>query len=375
MKDFRHGFIVGKFRPPHLGHMFLIRSAARFCDRVTVGVFDTESSSLPLAKRAEIIRQTIVADGIANVVVLNALDDIPVDYDDPDAWDKHVAVFRSAVEAELARVGESMSSLPIDVVFSSEAYGAELARRMGGATAVCLDMSRQWMDVSASRIKAAPDLYWELLPPLSRAAVTRRVVILGAESTGTTTLANDLCSALRTRGGVWARTQVVPEFGRELSQSKLAVAQGIAAKYGRALPTMENLDWTEDDFIHIGREQNRWEDEAAATSSPLLVCDTDALATTVWHERYRGCPSDSVVELASRSPARALYVLTDETDVPFVQDGLRDGEHIRTSMNQRFEEVLKAQSSPWFRIQGTREQRLTRLLGEVDSLLAAGLIV
>ena len=91
--------------------------------------------------------------------------------------------------------------------------------------------------------------------------------------------------------------------------------------------------WTEEDFVDIAREQNRREDEAARRSGPVLVCDTDAMATAVWHERYRGARSARVEEVADAMAPRALYLLTDHTDVPFEDDGLRDGEHVRGWMN------------------------------------------
>jgi nicotinamide riboside kinase len=93
---------------------------------------------------------------------------------------------------------------------------------------------------------------------------------------------------------------------------------------------------------------------------PWLVADTDALATAVWHERYVGGRSPAVEALAlSRPPG--LYVLTDD-DIPFVQDGLRDGEHLRPWMTQRFREVLASQSAPWIEVSGSVSARIAAVL-------------
>jgi nicotinamide riboside kinase len=65
----------------------------------------------------------------------------------------------------------------------------------------------------------------------------------------------------------------------------------------------------------------------------------------------------------------ALYVLTGD-DIPFVQDGTRDGEHIRGWMTQRFREVLAARDEPWIEARGTREDRLAAATARIDELLA-----
>ncbi|WP_256842158.1 AAA family ATPase [Ornithinimicrobium cryptoxanthini] len=54
--------------------------------------------------------------------------------------------------------------------------------------------------------------HWWALPTPVRAWLTRRVVVLGAESTGTTTLSRDLAAEL---GCGW-----VPEFGRDWSRER-----------------------------------------------------------------------------------------------------------------------------------------------------------
>ncbi|MFE3247041.1 AAA family ATPase, partial [Kitasatospora indigofera] len=105
---------------------------------------------------------------------------------------------------------------------------------------------------------------------------------------------------------------------------------------------------------------------------PVLVCDTDALATTVWQERYRGAVTAPVRELAAGLSPRALYLLTSDQGVPFDDDGLRDGEHLRPWMTGRFRAVLAAGDTPWLELHGDRVRRLEQALAAVDALLAEG---
>jgi nicotinamide riboside kinase len=90
------------------------------------------------------------------------------------------------------------------------------------------------------------------------------------------------------------------------------------------------------------------------------------MATAIWHERYLGAPSARVQEIADAMAPRALYLLTDHADVPFEDDGLRDGEHVRGWMNERFAKVLRAGDAPWHLVSGPRDQRLRLALRHID---------
>lgn len=173
-----------------------------------------------------------------------------------------------------------------------------------------------------------------------------KVRILGAESTGKTTLARDLAGRFRT---AW-----VPEFGRAYTEAgKGGFSEGL---------------WVSEEFVIIGTTQNRMEDEYVkkepVKQAGLLVCDTDALATAVWHERYMGFWSKEVAGL-SEGRDYALTLLA-ALDVPFVQDGFRDGERLRRWMTARFQEVLESRNIPYHWIEGSREARLAQAAALVE---------
>jgi HTH-type transcriptional regulator, transcriptional repressor of NAD biosynthesis genes len=56
--------------------------------------------------------------------------------------------------------------------------------------------------------------------------------------------------------------------------------------------------------------------------------------------------------------------------VPFKQDGLRDGEHLRSWMTERFSQMLStyARRVPWFEVIGTPDDRVAAVLAHIDSL-------
>jgi HTH-type transcriptional repressor of NAD biosynthesis genes len=342
------GLVVGKFYPPHRGHHTLIAAAAAACAHVTVVVAPSSQESIPLELRLAWLREAHAAT--PHVDFVGRYDDHAVDYDDETAWDNHVAVFREAAGTD-----------HVDAVFSSEPYGDELARRFHAAHVRVLE-NRDTATVSGTAIRKDPIARWDLLGPGVRAWLTRRVIVVGAESTGTTTMARALARHYRLRGGVWAATRWVSEFGRELTERKLAALRDTEPD-----ATVDQIVWTHDDFVTVAREQNAAEDAAARDGSPILFGDTDALATTVWQERYLG---SSTADVAAHVRTPDLYLLTDDEGVPFVDDGLRDGEAIRAWMTGRFREVLTG--VPMVELTGCHADRLRTAVAACDELLRRG---
>jgi HTH-type transcriptional regulator, transcriptional repressor of NAD biosynthesis genes len=179
-------------------------------------------------------------------------------------------------------------------------------------------------------------------------ARVKRVAIVGAESTGKTTLAQNLAQHFHT---VW-----VPEYGREYTE----VTVGPDAVFG--------YQWKTEEFVHIARRQIEIEDQLADQANRVLICDTDALATAIWHERYLGSRSPEVEEIACARHYH-LYLLTD-VDIAFVQDGIRDGEHRRGWMTERFRQELEARHLPWLLLQGSHAQRFRTAVTAIERLIS-----
>jgi NadR type nicotinamide-nucleotide adenylyltransferase len=231
-------------------------------------------------------------------------------------------------------------------VFTSEDYGDAYASFLG-ATHVLVDRERRHVPCSGTAVRADPLGHWDCLEPCVRAYFVKRVCLVGAESTGKTTLARALAEHY---GTIW-----VPEYGREYSAIKMQSADAEA--------------WRSEEFVHIAAEQSRREDRAAREANRLLICDTDALATGIWHERYMGTPSLEVEALAA--PCRYdLYLVTD-IGTPFIQDGTRDGEHIRHWMHARFLEELERQGRCFALVSGSHQERMTAAIEHIDEILTS----
>ena len=363
---FRHGLVVGKFYPPHAGHHLLIDTAADACVRVTVIVAGRAAETITLADRVAWVAATHAHQ--PGVVVVAAGDEHPIDYQSPEIWDAHMAVFEAAVARAAVLDGLAPTTAVVDAVFCSEPYGTEMARRLGAAD-VRVDEQRDQRSCSGTAVRADVVGRWDDLAPATRAGLALRVVFVGAESTGTTTTSRDVAAALRARGGVWATTGWVGEYGRQYTLDRLAVAAAQAAAAGRSVPGMDSLVWTPEDFVAIAQRQVDLEDAAAAAGSPVLVCDTDAFATGIWHERYLGA-RHPVVEAIGDARGHGLYLLTDHVGVAFHQDGIRDGEHLRPWMSERFATALTATGRIWQLLTGSPTERTAAALAAIDQLCA-----
>lgn len=342
MTDFGHGLVVGKFYPPHVGHHHLIRTMAARCERSTVLVEAAAIESVSLAERV-----AWLAEVHPDVTVYGVPCDVPVDFGDEHVWTAQVAIMRAALGGEA-----------VDAVFTSEKYGDELAARLG-ATHVAVDPARQAVPASASVIRADLAGNWDLLHPVVRGGLAVRMVLVGAESTGTTTISSQLAERFRARGGVWARTACVAEFGREYTELKWLRDR---------TPRLDDLVWTHEDFDVIAVAQTTRENTAAQHGSPLLVCDTDAFATSIWERRYLGADARPLI---ASVPRHDIYLVTDHVGVPWHDDGMREGDlAVRAAMTDWFITELTAAGHSWALLTGSIDERLRLATAIADQLLA-----
>lgn len=313
------GLVVGKFYPPHRGHQHLIETALAQVDHLTIIL-----CWRPEERIAGELRRRWLAELYPQATVLAIHD--TYDADDSRLWAENTIRWLGAAP---------------DAVFTSEDYGHTYAHYLG-CRHVQVDRDRVRVPVSGTAVRRDPWAHREFLDPIVRAHFLHRIRIVGAESTGTTTLAEALARHL---GTVW-----VPEFGR------------LFAAWKDAQP---GAPWLSSDFATIARTQLAWEDAAARVADRYLVCDTDAFATALWHRAYLGYPSPEVEAIAGER-RYALTLLTD-IDIPFAQDGTRD-ERRRETMHRWFLDELAARGEPYQLIAGSPAARLATAAAAIDAL-------
>ena len=173
-----------------------------------------------------------------------------------------------------------------------------------------------------------------------------KVVLFGPESTGKTTLAEQLA---RHYNSIWVR-----EYARRYLQDK----------WNNERKTCEP-----EDLLTIAIGQMKLENDLAQKTNSVLICDTDLLETKVYSEEYYGGFVEPLLEKYAIENTYDLYFLT-YIDVPFEEDELRDRPHLREEMFLAFKNTLEKYKKPYIILKGDKNTRLKTATQAIDKLLA-----
>ncbi|HEY0193226.1 MAG TPA: AAA family ATPase [Kofleriaceae bacterium] len=319
-----YGLVLGKFLPPHAGHIHLCEVAQRMCDELFIVVGTLAGEPIPSERRYEWMRELM-----PRATVLHLTEELPQQPSEhPEFW----RLWREAL-------GKTLGGIRPHLVFSSDAYGEQLAAELGGQW-IPVDPARATFPISGTAIRAAPMRHFALLPRCVRPYYTRRVSVFGPESTGKSTLAAELAAALHTRR--------VPEFARDYLESRHGV-----------------LD--PGDLPLIARGQIALEDALARDADRVLICDTDPLLTVVWHEALYGAAPDWLRARAARR--RYALTLLCDVDLPWVADSVRYLPDDRAGFFARCEQALRDADRPYLIVRGNGPDRGQPALARVRALL------
>ncbi len=315
------GMVLGKFLPPHAGHLYLVEVARRLCDELTVVVGTLAREPIPGALRHQWM--TALCPGTRVVHLTDENPQLPEEH--PEFW----SIWRTSL---LGALGE-----PPTHVFASEAYGRRLAAELG-ARFVPVDPARSALPISGTAVRRDPWSNWRFLPRAVRPYFLRRVAVFGPESTGKTTLAARLAAHYG--------TVAVPEYARaylEAQDGRLAAG----------------------DIDAIGRGQVAAEDALALEADRRLFCDTDALTTCIWSEALYGRWPEALAAAAER---RYDLTLLCDVDVPWVADPVRYLPNERASFFARCEQGLRTRGRRYVIVRGSWDERFAAARRAVDDL-------
>lgn len=172
-----------------------------------------------------------------------------------------------------------------------------------------------------------------------------KIVLFGPESTGKTTLSQQLA---RHYGTEW-----VPEYSREYLQQKWDSQRKLCGPH---------------DLLPIARGQMKLENERAKKANKLLICDTDLLETKVYSEVYYSGYSHPLIKKYALKNSYHLYLLT-HIDIPWIGDDLRDKPNEREKMFSYFEETLKKYNKNFVTLRGNKKLRFSTATKHIDKLL------
>lgn len=317
------GMVLGKFMPPHLGHLHLVEFARAYCDEVCVFVEKVPGETIPSELRWRWMQQLCPDCTVLHLVDLNPQD--PSEH--PDFWQ----IWRESL----------LRNLPFqpDAVIASEAYGARLARELG-AEFVPADLGRSAVPVSGTAIRQDPMRHWRFIPRVVRPHFVRRVRIVGPESTGKSTLAKEIAEHFD--------TVHVPEY---------------AAGWIRA----HDGAFAEADLLRFAKGQVAAQRALASSANRVLICDTDAQTTALWSDLLYGRVEPSIQTLA-RSQSWHLTLLC-APDVPYADDVHRVSPQTRAPFMRRLERALKGTPERVVALSGAWPQRRATAIEAVQRLI------
>lgn len=168
----------------------------------------------------------------------------------------------------------------------------------------------------------------------------KKIVVIGPESTGKSSLSSALASHYN--------TQWVPEYARKyIDQLK--------------------RPYEESDLLEIARGQILIEEEKASISKNVLICDTDLIVIKIWYEyKYGYCPKEILSEIAQRK--YDLYLLT-YIDIPWENDPQREYPHLREYFFNLFKNELEQYNLPFVEISGEFEERKRLAVDAIERIL------
>jgi NadR type nicotinamide-nucleotide adenylyltransferase len=182
-----------------------------------------------------------------------------------------------------------------------------------------------------------------------------KIVIIGPESTGKSTLCEELAQHY---DAPWC-----PEFAREY-----LLTYGTDYQYEDLLTIAKGQLAMEDEY-KITAEQNWLAQNKPISPKPLLFIDTDMYVMKVWNEFVFGkCHQWIIDQIVERK--YDLYLLC-HTDIPWVKDELREYPDLETreKLFHMYKDILINQSVPWVNISGTDEERLLKAIRAVDAII------
>ena len=169
------------------------------------------------------------------------------------------------------------------------------------------------------------------------------IALLGAESTGKTTLARALAAELAA-DPAGCRVAVVDEVLREFCDAR-----------GRTPLRHEQQQ--------IAAEQTR-RIETAARSHDIVVADTSALMIAVYSDQVFG--DTSLYDDAQAAQRRCDLILLTALDLPWQADGLqRDGPHVREPVDAKLRAALDRAQLAYAVVSGTGPARLQAALASI----------
>lgn len=316
------GLVLGKFAPLHKGHQFLIEYARERVNKLYVLVYEDDGiCGVPLKDRANWIRNIY-----PKIIVIEG-------HNSPTVEGKTIEIQKIQEDYILSVIPEKITDF-----FSSEWYGEHVAAVLGARNWL-VDPARTNVPISATKIRANRFLALEFLAPTVNRDFVKRVVFLGGESTGKSTLCN-LCAKTYETG-------FVGEYGREY---------WIKNRDEKGMLSATQL-------VELAQNHIQDEDNILSTCPGVCFIDTNAFITKLFCEHYNLKVPEELNRLVSLEKNRYDLFIVCADDIPFIQDGTRNDENLRKEFQRKIINHLRENYLRYYMVYGGLEKRLIEMKG------------
>lgn len=291
------GLILGKFMPLHKGHEYLINYGLYNCDVLHVVICSISKEPIDGDLRYKWIEKSFIDEICEGKLILHHLKEDWMPQEPSDC------VSEDAFFGCWAGVMEGLCKTKFDYMFASEMYVHRLAKELG-CEPVLVDLKREMIPISGTMIRENPIGNWKFISKHVKSHFAKRVLVIGGESTGKSTM-----------------TKMLDEYYTERDYLAFGVQEYARDFIDRVYDgNMSKL--TFDDITYFGQAQMSEVDTNVRVGFQLVFSDTDAIVSKVFQQTYYGKTDPKLDEVIDKEHWDLVLFL--ENDVPWVDDGQRN---------------------------------------------------